>query len=328
MEDAGLRSARFRQEREAGWKALSKLVERVEQSGPRSLSFDEARELATLYRQTSSALAVARDISLDAGLLRYLEALTARAYLAVYAPQGSLAGLVSRFFRQTAPRALRRSVWYILLGVLALALGALLGATLYFEDQAWYGTFVPSGLAGPRHLGASTETLLDVIYGDQTDGLGGFATYLFAHNTRIAVMVFGLGAFLAAPAFMLTFYNGLIFGAFVALHMERGLGLDIFAWLSVHGVTELAAICIASGAGMMMGLAPLFPGERRRVDALFEASKDAVALALVAAVMLMVAALLEGFARQLVQSIELRLAIGWGVGALWLLWALLGGRRA
>ncbi len=42
--------------------------------------------------------------------------------------------------------------------------------------------------------------------------------------------------------------------------------------------------------------------------------------------MLVAAALLEGFGRQLVQSLEWRLIIGWGVGALWLLWFLGAGR--
>ena len=43
---------------------------------------------------------------------------------------------------------------------------------------------------------------------------------------------------------------------------------------------------------------------------------------------LVVAALLEGFARQLVQDLGLRLAVGWGAGALWLAWILAAGRRA
>jgi hypothetical protein len=42
--------------------------------------------------------------------------------------------------------------------------------------------------------------------------------------------------------------------------------------------------------------------------------------------MLVVAALLEGFLRQLVQDRAARYAIGWGIGAFWLAWALLAGR--
>ena len=86
QEQARLRSARFRAEREADWKRLDAIVTRAEKQGVRSLNFDDARDLATLYRQAANSLSVAREISLDKSLLTYLEALTARACLSVYAP--------------------------------------------------------------------------------------------------------------------------------------------------------------------------------------------------------------------------------------------------
>uniref|UniRef100_A0AAN0NM17 Uncharacterized protein n=1 Tax=Yoonia rhodophyticola TaxID=3137370 RepID=A0AAN0NM17_9RHOB len=55
--------------------------------------------------------------------------------------------------------------------------------------------------------------------------------------------------------------------------------------------------------------------------------RDATKLLILAAVMLVAAAILEGFFRQIVQSPGLRLTIGWGMGALWLLWLLGSGRE-
>ena len=327
--DAALiRSARFRQEREADWKRLEALVAKAEARGAQALDFAEARDLASLYRQVTTSLAIAREISLDKALLAYLEALAARAYLVVYAPQERVGGVLGRFFRVGAPRAMRRCWLFVLLGFACMGLGALVGYLLYVENPAWYYTFMPPGLADGRGPDASTAYLRGVIYDDdpEASGLGAFATYLFSHNTRIAIFVFGLGVFACAPAVLLTFYNGIIFGAFVALHVERGLGWDIGGWLSVHGVTELSAICIACGGGLQLGAAILFPGQRSRADALRTAGRDAVKLALVAAVMLVAAALLEGFARQLIQAMPARYAVGWGAGALWLAWFGLGGR--
>ncbi|MES0883745.1 stage II sporulation protein M [Roseibium sp. SCP14] len=324
-----MRSARFRKEREADWQRLETLVLRAERNGLQRMSFAETRDLASLYRQATTSLAIAREISLDKALLGYLEALTARAYLCVYAPQQRLGGLFQRFMTEGAPQAMRRSWLYILLGFLFLGLGALAGYLLYFENTDWYFVFMPAELADGRGPDATTGDLRSVIYGHETGttGLGAFATYLFSHNTRIAIFVFGLGVFACAPAIVLTFYNGLILGAFFALHADRGLGLDLAGWLSVHGVTELSAICIACGGGLKLGAAVLFPGDRSRVAALRHAGHDAVKLALVAALMLVVAALLEGFARQLVQDLSSRIVIGWGIGAIWLAWFTLGGRR-
>ena len=140
---------------------------------------------------------------------------------------------------------MRRSAVYILLGFLCMGLGTLVGYLLFLEDPAWFHVFVPGELAGGRGPGATTESLRQVIFDShpETIGLGAFATYLFSHNTRIAIFVFGLGAFACLPAVLLTFYNGLILGAMYALHVDRGLGVELGGWLSVHGVTELSAIC-------------------------------------------------------------------------------------
>ena len=329
MSEADLiRSARFRKEREAGWQRLEALVAQAERHGLQRMSFAEARDLSALYRQATTSLAIAREISLDKALLNYLEALTARAYLSVYAPQERLGGLFRKFFAQSAPQAMRRSWLFIALGFLCMGLGILTGYQLFLENSSWYHVFMPPELAGGRGPSSTTEDLRRVIYNEDpsTSGLGAFATTLFSHNTRIAIFVFGLGVFLCAPAILLTFYNGLTLGAFYALHVERGLGMDLGGWLSIHGVTEISAICIACGGGLQLGSALLFPGNQTRRQALYHAGRDATKLALVAAIMLIAAALLEGFGRQLIQDITYRYVLGWGIGLCWLCWFVLGGR--
>ena len=325
-----IRSARFRTEREASWKRLERLLARVERSGTASLSYEETRDLVSLYRQAMNSLSVARSISMDKALMVYLEALCARAYLVVYAPQESIIGALKNLFVTGIPQAVRRSALPLLIGFAAMFLGVVVGAMLYQQDPSWYFTFVPPELADGRAPGASPGYLRDTLYGsDARDGdtMGTFASFLFSHNTRIAIFVFALGIFAVMPSFALTFYNGMLLGAFVALYAEADLLLDVFAWLSIHGVTEISAICIACAGGAQLGMAVLNPGNRTRGAALRRASYDAVKLAILAGVMLIVAAVIEAFLRQMVQNINLRLLIGWGTGALWLAWLMLSGRH-
>lgn len=326
-----IRSARFRAEREAGWLRLDVLLRKAERDGTAALGYDEALELASLYRQAMNALSVARAISMDKALLTYLDALCARAYLVVYAPQESLRGLIGRLLVQGIPQAVRRSLPALLIGALAMVLGAVLGAVLFDVDHSWFYTFVPGGLADGRTPEASAaylrSTLFDGGPGDH-DGLGSFATFLFSHNTQIAILTFALGVFLTLPSFVLTFYNGLVLGAFWQMFASKGLGYELAGWLSIHGVTEIAAICIACAGGAQLGLAVLLPGDETRRDALRSRGRDAVKLMILAGLMLVCAAVLEGFFRQIVQTTEIRLAVGWGIGALWFAWLALAGREA
>ncbi len=324
-----IRSARFRAEREAGWQRLDALVKRAEKSGAKALSYEEALELASLYRQAMNALSVARAISMDRALLTYLDALCARAYLVVYAPQESLGGLFTRLITHGIPQAVRRSGPALLIGFLAMILGGVLGAVLYDLDRSWFYTFVPGGLADGRTPEASAEYLRSTLFdgGGQGDDLSTFATFLFSHNTQVAILTFALGVFVTLPSFLLTFYNGLLLGAFWRMFDEKGLGYELTGWLSIHGVTEIAAICVACAGGAQLGLAILQPGDLTRRAALRHRGRDAVKLMLLAALMLVAAAVLEGFFRQTVQSTGARLAIGWGIGALWVLWLGLSGRE-
>lgn len=324
-----IRSARFRQEREAGWQELEVLVKQAETRGVRSMRYEEVLALANLYRQAMNSLSAARAISMDKALLTYLEALCARAYLVVHAPQQSVAGTLWRLLAQGIPQAVRRAMVPMLIGFLAMLLGGVVGYVLFAQDPTWFFTFVPPGLSDGRTPAASADYLRRTLFdsGERSgEWLTVFASYLFSHNTQVAIMIFALGIFVALPSFVLTFYNGLILGAFVGMFVQAGLGYELLGWLSVHGVTELSAICIACAGGAQLGLAVLMPGNRSRRAALRACGPDAVKLMLLAAMMLVAAALLEGFLRQLIQSTELRLAIGWGIGLCWLGWLALAGR--
>ena len=329
MSAGTIRSTRFRDEREADWKRLSTIVEAAEKRGLSKLGFDDARDLVLLYRQATNSLSVAREISLDLAVVRYLESLCARAYLVVYAPRASLSGVLARFFTRSGPQAVRRSAVPILIAFVLMALGAVAAYLLTASDPNWFYAFVPGDLAGGRGPGASAESLRKVIYGEDYQPLGelgAFATYLFSHNTKVALFAFALGVVFCVPSVILLLYNGAMLGTFVRVHGDKGLGLDFMGWLTIHGVTELSAIAIASAGGLSLGYAMLFPGLRSRSAALRHAGRDAVKLAIVAAVMLLAAGLLEGIGRQVVTDFWARLVIGWGVGLLWLAWFCLAGR--
>ncbi|MEM9168633.1 MAG: stage II sporulation protein M [Pseudomonadota bacterium] len=315
-ENSLLDSTRFRREREADWRRLDALLERVAKKSSKALSEEELIDLPRLYRSTLSALSVARTTSLDKNAVSYLESLCTRAYFFIYGSRSTFGERVSSFLRRDWPDAIRRLRNETLAALAFLTIGAVAAFMLVSNDPDWFYSFVPGDLAAGRTPSASTESLRGALY-EGGGGLSVFATSLFTHNAGIAIFAFALGFAFCAPTAVLLIWNGCILGAFLAVYVSRGLGFELGGWLLIHGVTELFAIALAGAAGMHVGWAIADPGSRTRLQAAAEASRPAgLALAGVI-VMLFFAGLLEGFGRQLILNDTARYAVAVGTGALW-----------
>jgi uncharacterized membrane protein SpoIIM required for sporulation len=326
-----LKSSEFRKGREDGWRELETLVAHVERRGVRRLSLYELQRLPVLYRAALSSLSVARTIALDRNLLLYLENLALRAYLVVYGPRISVREGLRAFFRHDLPASVRAARWHIVIATLALLVGVAAGFLLTLQDEAWFSSFVPTGMAGGRGPASTRADLLDkVIFAPPPSALeafGIFANFLFSHNTLVGLMTFGLGLAVGVPTIMLNVYQGLVLGAFLGLHYNRDLTLDFLGWISIHGTTELGALVLLAAGGLLFAEKILFPGRYARLDNLALHGRHAAQIAVGAVLMLFVAAILEGGFRQLVASTPARFAIGVGMGALWIAYFSLCGRR-
>jgi len=316
---AALRSTQFRHEREATWRELETLIALVNKEGIRDLTAEQLARLPHLYRATLSSLSVARSISLDRALTDYLESLCSRAYFCVYGTRDPARSKVAEFVGWRLPAAVRAMKWQLLVSLVFLLLGTLTAFLMVRDDPEAYYTFVPKAYAQGRDPSASTEELRAVLY-DQTDFSGtltSFAASLFHNNAGIGIAAFALG-FVILPTVLLLFINGLILGAFAALYDSRGLSLDVWGWLLPHGVTELLAVVLCGAAGLTIGQAWVFPGEKRRLDNLRERGRSAAVVALGAVIMFFIAGLIEGIFRQTVTHLEIRWAVASGTAVFWI----------
>ena len=189
--------------------------------------------------------------------------------------------------------------------------GAVVGWLLVAHDPEWYGALLPESLADARRPGADAATLRSTLYGDGgRAGLALFAAALFSNNAQVAILAFALGFAFALPSLLLLIHNMAGLGALLWLFNRAGLLPDLAAWLMVHGTTELFAILLAGAAGIHVGRALAFPGEAALLDAAAVAGRRAALVMTGVVLMLIVAAVLEGFFRQLIQNPVGRFAIG------------------
>jgi uncharacterized membrane protein SpoIIM required for sporulation len=319
IEAAALRSDRFRLEREGDWQKLETIVSRMEAGRLRKLSDEDVLALPVLYRTVASSLSVARETSLDAATLAYLEALVQRAWFLVYGPRVSLGQWLRRFFGGDWSRAVR-AIWVdLLIALAAMVAGVVVGWLLVASDVEWYHALVPTELANQRVPGASREVLHGTLFGNQEqDALSVFAAELFSNNAQVSILAFALGFAFGVPTLLLLVQNMGVMGAMLWLYHGQGLTLDFAGWLAVHGTTEIFAILLAGGAGLHIGRSMAFPGKRSVMAAAAEAGQRASLVMAGVVLMLVAAAMLEAFARQLIDTTPGRFAVGGFMLVFWL----------
>ncbi len=311
IEAAALRSDRFRLEREADWRRLESIVTNMEKGRLRKLSDDDVLALPVLYRTVASSLSIARETSLDAATLGYLEALVQRAWFIVYGPRTSLGAWLRRFLGGGWSASVRAIGFDVLLALAVMVAGTLVGWLLVSGDAEWYHALVPGQFADVRAPGASRAILLKSLFDDQSQQpLAAFAAYLFGNNAQVAILAFALGFAFGVPSLMLLVQNTATLGAMLWLYHGAGLTLDFAAWIAIHGTTELFAILLSGAAGLHIGRAMAFPGERSIMEAAADAGRRASQVMMGVVLMLVVAALLEGFGRQLINNTPGRLGLG------------------
>jgi uncharacterized membrane protein SpoIIM required for sporulation len=307
------------------WEELEVLVGRA-RGWFTSLSSAERERLDALYRQTTVHLARVATRSNDKVLLEYLNRLTAAAHSIIYLPprQSTLARIVE-FLTEGFARAIARNWRPIAISTALVISGVFLGYCAAMADPVLAHALWPSG--DPRQPGASQEQLLEVLRGGR-DQSGGekffFSSFLFQNNLRVALMSIASGLLAGVPTVFLLIQNGMHLGAFAAIHHQADIRAELWAWILPHGITEIGAIMLCGGIGLMLGRAVVSPGTLTRTQSLLNTGREAGTIAIGAGLMLVAAAFIESYIRQSHWSTAARFAFAASTAAFWAAYIVLG----
>lgn len=302
------------------WDELESLVKRARRS-IRRMSPDDLSRLDVLYRKTAVHLAQVATRTSDARLMAYLNDLTAAAHSLIYLPpRQSIWRGAGTFLFEGFARSIARNWRYHAVSAVLLMGGALLGYFASMHDSlAAYALMMPGD---PRSPGATQEQLLEVLRSGRTSDGGekfAFASMLFSHNLKVGIMAMALGALAGVLTTFLIVYNGMLLGAFVAIHHRAGIHAELWGWILPHGITELGAIILFGGIGLSFARAVVSPGQLSRAESLKRTGVDAGQMCLGAGAMLVLAALAESYLRQSHLSTTARLMFAGGSALFWAL---------
>jgi uncharacterized membrane protein SpoIIM required for sporulation len=315
-------SDRFINQRKNAWQRLEELLALLDNASLRRLNREEVRELGHIYRRTASDLAIARAESRDPRLVNYLNSLVIRAHGRIYRADAQGGKRIRNFFAHELPRTFRRTWRYTVLSFSVFAVFAVLSFVATKIDPEF------SELVGVnpafREVYIETRTHWWENLNEEGNQVG--AAFIMQNNIRVTILTFAFGAMLGLGTIYYLAFNGANIAAVLALCYQSGFGNDLVTFMVGHGVIELSCIFISGGAGLLIGSAMLMPGDLSRADAMKTRGMEAVRLMIGVALLLVVAATIEGFISPAPISPKIKFGIGALTGVAMYSYLLFAGR--
>ncbi|MFJ5927928.1 stage II sporulation protein M [Kitasatospora sp. NPDC092948] len=302
---------------QAEWHRLEVLSSRSRLTG------EESDELIKLYQRATSHLAQVQAAAPQAGLEGRLTELVVRGRNAVAGARSSSWRDAARYFTTSFPAALYRSRrWWLTIGLVFFLLSALVAW--------WIGTHpeVRDALVPPAELKELTKPggEYEAYYTDHPSA--NFAAKVWTNNAWVAAYCLICAVLLGIPVIFILISNMISLGAGIGLMASAGR-LPLFLGLLIpHGLLELTAIFVAAGLSLRLGWTVIDPGPRTRTVALAEEGRAVIGSVIGLAAILLVTGIIEGFVTGSALPTWLRVGIGFAVEALFLVYALVLGKRA
>jgi uncharacterized membrane protein SpoIIM required for sporulation len=275
--------------RKPDWEELDQLL--TTGGGLRKLPAASIARAASLYRAVSSDLMRAQSAGYSPDVIALLDGLAARAHNTLYSAPPYRMRAVWELIAADFPRALRRHGRFFALALALFLLPGALGFVGALRSRAFALGLLPADAVEQMEKGYAEGFNKGRSEGTDT-AMTGFYVY---NNVGIAFRCFATGVLFGLGSMFFLVYNGLTIGAVAGLVTAAGHGKNLLTFTCTHGAFELTAIVISATAGMVMGYALVDTGGRTRFGSLRAHARDIAYLVLGAALMLLIAAALEGF---------------------------------
>lgn len=270
------------------WDRLARLTSDAGRSASKvQLKAEEVDELLSLYQRAGSSLTHVRAKHRDPQVTQYLSSLLTDSRSLIYARKArvgvALGSLASRV--PAAVYRMRRSI--AVAAVLFLGLSTALGV-FFAHNQAALDTVID-----PIEQHEIAKSQFVNYYQSMNPGV--FSASVQSNNIKVALTTIASGPGLGVYPTYILWENALNVGAVGAVMHNADKASTFWGLILPHGMLEITAIIIAAGAGLHLGMTVIRPGNRSRGAALAEEGRQALYVALLVTVALLVAGFIEAF---------------------------------
>ena len=278
----------FVAERSADWTALEALL--IQVGSERKTTGGQLSETARLYRALCHDLMRARAKGMSVDLLVHLDALAARAHNRLYGARPVQLGFLRTLVTRDFPRTLRKNARYLWLSVFLFMAPWLVGLLGALESSE-----MAAAILGRDQLDMLVESWSSWDPGRSTGKDTQMAGFYIRNNIGIAFRCFATGIFFGLGSVFFLVYNGLSIGVVTGFVMSAGYGENIHTFMCGHAPFEITAIFISVAAGLKLGHAITETGGLTRFGSVRAQGRELFTLIIGAALMMAVAAFIEGY---------------------------------
>lgn len=264
-------------------------------------------ELAARFVALTDDLAYAQTFYPGSQTTAYLNALAGKLHQNLYRNKPEQTGRFGQFWAEELPLLVARHHRTLRVAALLFVVFTAIGALSAALDDRFVRVVLGDGYVN--------MTLENIRKGDPMGVYkSGGETVMFLgitlNNIYVALRVFVLGVAGGVGSVVELFRTGMMLGSFQYFFFQKGVGLQSFLTIWIHGTLEISAIVLAGGAGLVMGTGILFPGTYSRAESFRRSARDGVKLALGLVPIFVVAGFLEGF---VTRHTEMPLAASLGI---------------
>ncbi|HEY6505462.1 MAG TPA: stage II sporulation protein M [Chitinophagaceae bacterium] len=283
----------------------------------RSEASGDADEMARDFTQLVDDLAYAKTFYPSSKVTQFVNSEASKIYLNIYKNRKEESNRLVTFWKYDLPLTIRKHHGTVLFSFIVFLIFFTVGFFVAGQDESiarnffgdWYVEHTQDNIDKGNPFG---------IYEHGNPFLSWIG--LMIHNIQVSLLMFVSGIFCGIPSLYLLAENAAMGGIFDQFFASRGLGLQFFLVVFVHGTLEFTALIIAGAAGLILGKSFLFPGTIKRLQAFKQGAKDGVKIMIGLMPVFALAAFFEGLITRLYNDLSILTTIIVSLSVLFVIW--------
>lgn len=263
-------------------------------------------KLSKLFIQVTDDLSYSRTFYPNRSVRVYLNYLAQQIFYTIYKNKRNKGSRFVTFWTDELPRIVWDSRKAFMLSTILFLVSFGIGVLSSIYDPEFSRVILGNGYVD--------MTLENIEKGDpmgvyKDSGELSMFTYITLNNLKVDFITFFSGLFASFGTLLVMIYNGIMVGTFQYFFIERGLFIESFLTIWVHGCLEIPAIIISGAGGLVLGSGLVFPGTYTRMQSFLVSARRGIKIIMGVVPITILAGFFESFLTRYTEAPDILRAI-------------------